>query len=357
MSRLAPRPDLIPASLAPVTGLFLVVAAALLAWPGVAGAEQAGTEVTAPERSARPLPRAGTAPARLAMQETIDSMVTFGQPRPRWRPTAATRPGLVHAALTEAMVSDLDLTGAGAGAGQAARPDTAPATASTGQGTRVASAAAVSRSFRPQTRPDDLAKAPGSARLRDAFFHKPKGSGRGVATGRGAICGDASILGQQIPDIPGRISGCGVRNPVAVTAVDGVVLSTPAKMDCTTAKALKSWVRNGIKPAVGRKGGGVKSLKVAAHYSCRTRNNRKGGKISEHGKGRAIDISEIRLQDGSTLSVLQDWRKSSKGSMLKQMHQSACGPFGTVLGPSADRYHQDHFHLDTARYRKGSYCR
>jgi hypothetical protein len=42
---------------------------------------------------------------------------------------------------------------------------------------------------------------------------------------------------------------------------------------------------------------------------------------------------------------------------MRRMHRGACGPFGTVLGPEADRYHQDHFHFDTARYRSGSYCR
>jgi hypothetical protein len=39
------------------------------------------------------------------------------------------------------------------------------------------------------------------------------------------------------------------------------------------------------------------------------------------------------------------------------MHKAACGPFGTVLGPNSNRFHQDHFHFDTARYRSGSYCR
>jgi hypothetical protein len=42
---------------------------------------------------------------------------------------------------------------------------------------------------------------------------------------------------------------------------------------------------------------------------------------------------------------------------MRRAHKTACGPFGTVLGPNADRYHQDHFHFDTARYRSGSYCR
>ena len=105
---------------------------------------------------------------------------------------------------------------------------------------------------------------------------------------RGSVCGDRGIRGQAIARIRGRISACGIANPVKVTEVDGVKLSTPATIDCTTAKALKQWVHNGAKPAVGRMGGGIKSLRVVAHYACRTRNNQAGAKISEHGKGRAI---------------------------------------------------------------------
>ena len=104
-------------------------------------------------------------------------------------------------------------------------------------------------------------------------------------------------------------------------------------------------------------GGGLKELRVAAHYACRTRNNRKGGKISEHGKGRAIDISGFELADGRTITVLKGWRARRSSKAMRRMHQGACGPFGTVLGPESDRFHQDHFHFDTARYRSGSYCR
>jgi len=101
----------------------------------------------------------------------------------------------------------------------------------------------------------------------------------------------------------------------------------------------------------------VTSLKVAAHYACRTRNSRKGARISEHGKGRAIDIAAFRLDNGDEISVLDDWNSSRKGRILRRLHASACGPFGTVLGPDSDRHHQDHFHFDTARHRNGSYCR
>ena len=175
--------------------------------------------------------------------------------------------------------------------------------------------------------------------------------------GAGRICGDAKIQGTRIKRIKGKLRGCGIADPVKVTAIDGVTLSTPETMDCQTAKALKTWVQSGLRKSVGGYGGGPAQLKVAASYSCRSRNNQPGAKISEHGKGHAIDISAIVLKNGKSISVLEHWGKGKRGRILAAMHQRACGPFGTVLGPNADRHHRDHFHFDTARYRKGSYCR
>jgi hypothetical protein len=148
-----------------------------------------------------------------------------------------------------------------------------------------------------------------------------------------------------------------VAEPVRITAVSGVTLSRPSVMDCPTARALKTWVDGGLVPAVGKLGGGVKELQVAAGYACRTRNNQSGRRISEHGKGRAIDISGITLRNDVTLTVQRAWNDPNHGKLMRQVHAAACGPFGTVLGPNSDRFHQDHFHFDTARYRSGSYCR
>ena len=173
----------------------------------------------------------------------------------------------------------------------------------------------------------------------------------------GSICGMRSIRGERLRPIPGRISACGVAEPVRVSSVAGLRLSQAAIMDCRTAQALNAWAERGVKPAIGRLGGGPVGLRVAAHYACRTRNNQSGAKVSEHGKGRAIDISAIELANGQLLTVLHGWRSAQHGSRLRAMHQAACGPFGTVLGPSSDRFHQDHFHFDTARYRSGTYCR
>lgn len=173
----------------------------------------------------------------------------------------------------------------------------------------------------------------------------------------GSVCGDPSIQGDVVGRVAGSMSGCGLEDAVSVSSVSGVRLSMKSTMDCGTARALKSWVDNSAKPALSSKGGGLREIKVAAHYACRRRNNSKTGKISEHGKGRAIDISGFQLADGHEITVLRDWNAGRSSKALRRMHAEACGPFGTVLGPKANRFHLDHFHFDTARYRSGTYCR
>ncbi|MEM6740136.1 MAG: extensin family protein [Pseudomonadota bacterium] len=174
---------------------------------------------------------------------------------------------------------------------------------------------------------------------------------------RGSVCGNRAIRGERIAPIRGPRRGCGIAEPVRITEVAGVKLSTPATIDCTTAQALHTWIETGAKPAVGRTGGGLAALQVAAHYACRTRNHQPGARLSEHASGRAIDISAVVLQNGQRITVQHGWRSRQSSATLKAMHRAACGPFGTVLGPEADRFHQSHFHFDTARYRSGPYCR
>lgn len=172
----------------------------------------------------------------------------------------------------------------------------------------------------------------------------------------GSVCGDVSLRGDQIGDVEGA-GACGIENAVLLREVSGVQLSRPARVECSTALALKTWIEQGVQPTIGDEGGGVASLRVVADYACRNRNNRSNARLSEHGYGRAIDIAAIGLADGSEISVLTDWGNGRYGAQLREMWRAACGPFGTVLGPEADRYHQDHFHLDTADYRSGPYCR
>jgi len=176
---------------------------------------------------------------------------------------------------------------------------------------------------------------------------------RAAAIRRGQVCGDPAIQGEAI----GRVTGngrCGIENAVRVRAVAGVTLQPAATIDCATASALKRWVTTGAQPATG---GQTASLRVVSHYSCRNRNAASTGRLSEHSFGKAIDVAGIGLKSGREITVLTGWNSSRDSNALRTMWQAACGPFGTVLGPNANRFHRDHFHFDTASYRSGSYCR
>ncbi len=201
------------------------------------------------------------------------------------------------------------------------------------------------------------ALAPGVVSLRPSLRPKSiveKAMARRAERRKGQVCDDLDIQGEVIGFVPGRINGCGIQEAVRVKSVAGVTLSQSAVLDCSAARALKKWTQNSAQKVLRNTGGGLAGYRVAAHYACRTRNNQAGARISEHGRGKAIDISGFILRDGSTLTVLGDW---NSGRALKRMHKDACGTFGTVLGPNSDRFHQDHFHLDTARHRGGAYCR
>ena len=150
--------------------------------------------------------------------------------------------------------------------------------------------------------------------------------------------------------------GCGVRDAWVVSEVAGVRLSQRSILAPKTMRALDHWVRREAIPTIGGRGGGLRELHVVAHYACRGVNSRSGGRLSEHAKGHAIDIAAFVLRDGRRITVLDGWN-SGDSRLLRRLHSSACGTFGTVLGPNADRFHRDHFHFDVANHRGGSYCR
>ncbi|SLN27174.1 hypothetical protein PSA7680_01209 [Pseudoruegeria aquimaris] len=313
---------------------------------GLALAASVASAALAPETSLRPLPRASEA-APSAPAGSGAAAEAQPAPRPVYvpvfykaevRPTP--RPGGAGSQRAKALVAP-----------RAALAD------------GPASALAVAASLRPSLRPRGLrAPAPSNRPAKAAVLPASTAVRTPVPTVAinsklGKVCGSKEIIGRKLAPIPGRINGCGIADPVQVYEVSGVRLSNPARMDCVTAKALNDWTKSAVKPTFGRLGGGIREYRVAAGYACRTRNNQPGAKISEHGKGRAIDISAFTLKNGQTITVLQGWNRKVEGKLLRSVHKQACKPFGTVLGPNADRFHRDHFHLDTARYRSGSYCR
>jgi len=95
----------------------------------------------------------------------------------------------------------------------------------------------------------------------------------------------------------------------------------------------------------------VVELKVAASYSCRAMNHVHGARLSEHGHANAVDISAFVLADGRVVDVKSGWWGAmAERAFLRAVHGGACHIFTTVLGPSYDANHRDHFHLDLARH-------
>lgn len=166
-------------------------------------------------------------------------------------------------------------------------------------------------------------------------------------------------LAEKIRDID-EGNGCEIPNAWRVQSLGSISFSQPATMNCGLADPLKTWLEYEVQPAAQKTfGESVVSIDVAASYACRARNHKNGAKMSEHGFGNAIDIAAFTLESGRRVSVLDGWRGDrDERRFLKGVHESACGPFRTVLGPEADRHHRDHFHLDLQNRRNGSsYCR
>lgn len=272
----------------------------------------------APNRSPIPKPRPGTAaPQAIAPDDPIAALVTSilkPQPRPGQRTQVEQRTA-----------------------------------AQTTSATRLA----VARSLIPRERPENLVRRNTVQRTGMAR----SGDDARRVTAAGSVCGRPEIKGVRLQSIPGRVSGCGVEEPVKVTSVSGIALSQPITVDCRTAVTFNAWVEQALIPLTRKLGGGVREITIFASYACRPRNNQRGAKISEHGKGHAVDVGGFTLANGVELTVLDDWNDRQHGALMQQLHRVACGPFGTVLGPKSDRFHQNHFHFDTARYRSGSYCR
>jgi hypothetical protein len=117
--------------------------------------------------------------------------------------------------------------------------------------------------------------------------------------------------------------------------------------------ALEAWIDQSVQPiAQARFGEPVASLEVFGAYSCRSVDNIAGAQLSEHAFGNAIDVSGFRLADGRDIVIVRDWKRTDtqESAFLHEAHAGACQHFTTVLGPGADVFHYNHFHLDLAMH-------
>lgn len=150
--------------------------------------------------------------------------------------------------------------------------------------------------------------------------------------------------------------GCGMLQPFRVSALaeGSVGLKSRALLACPMLPALDRWLIEVVQPAArlyyGRELAGVS----VGSYACRNQNNATFGTKSEHSYGNAADIMSFALEDGHIIAVEKGWRGSQADqNFLREAFIGSCRYFNTVLGPGADMFHYNHFHLDLARHQSG----
>ena len=123
-----------------------------------------------------------------------------------------------------------------------------------------------------------------------------------------------------------------------------------ATLRCPIAEAVAQWVRNDLGPALAELHSPAAAITNHGSYDCRDRNNDAGAKISEHGRGNALDLGPISLVNGAVMDLSA---RSVPQSIRQRLRDAACRRFTTVLGPGSDPFHADHIHIDLAERARG----
>ncbi len=139
--------------------------------------------------------------------------------------------------------------------------------------------------------------------------------------------------------------------PVRLRARPRSRSSRKATLACPLITAVDRWLLDDVQPAaIAWFGEQVVEIRQLSSYACRSINNQPGAQTSEHAYGNALDVAAYRFASGREVTVKDGWRgRPEERGFLRQIHAAACERFSTVLGPGADAFHYDHFHLDLAR--------
>jgi hypothetical protein len=119
---------------------------------------------------------------------------------------------------------------------------------------------------------------------------------------------------------------------------------------CPIAAALALWEWHVVQPAaIEHFGQKVESIDHFGSYSCRRIYGRSEGSWSEHATANAVDIAGFRLEDGTRITLVGDWKdEGPRSRFLHDVRDGACKVFATVLSPEYNAAHRDHLHLDQA---------
>lgn len=149
------------------------------------------------------------------------------------------------------------------------------------------------------------------------------------------------------------VENCPLTNVVRVQST-GVEFNTPFTLTCPLLVRWLMFEQQKLQPlALQHLGSRLASVDHYGTFACRNVYNREQGRRSQHATASAFDVATFRFESGAVANILSDWNNdeaSDSSAFLRDVHDSACEYFGTVLGPDYNAPHANHFHLDTSRF-------
>lgn len=169
---------------------------------------------------------------------------------------------------------------------------------------------------------------------------------------------DKRLAAMAVSRLMPRLIGPGACGGSDMVELDAVLIAGSAPINikpapilrCTMAESVAAWVRDDAAVRFAALGTGLQQIETYDDFDCRGRNRIVGAKLSEHGKGNAVDVRAFHLADGrrtdpTDVHVAKDLRSG--------LREGVCQRFTTVLGPGSDGYHEAHIHLDLAERTHG----
>jgi hypothetical protein len=151
---------------------------------------------------------------------------------------------------------------------------------------------------------------------------------------------------------------CGAEQVVRFKRGPGAITYSSAPLlTCTMALALADFERVVQEEAERALGSRVVRIEHLGTFNCREM--ALYDLISEHSYANGIDIRRLKLADGRTLDVLEDFRPElaeppdERGRFLRRLANRLFDEdvFSNVVTPFFDSAHRNHIHVDLGRYR------